>query len=120
MEPEDAFVAALERTIARDSEQLGGVHVRDLLTGCAGLDLEPAEEFMASLKRRHAEVFKEFRFVPWLDDALQAYSELESIPLALIPESYEDRLAFLAKTIGAKGDLGASTSAEGSLEGGGW
>jgi hypothetical protein len=82
--------------------------------------LEPAEEFMASLKRRHAEVFKEFRFVPWLDDALQAYSELESIPLALIPESYEDRLAFLAKTIGAEGDLGASTSAEGSLEGGGW
>merc|ERR1711924_271842 len=63
----------------------GGVHVRDLLTGCAGLELEPADEFMAALKRRHTEVFKEFRFVPWLDDALHAYSELEGIPLALIP-----------------------------------
>jgi len=127
VEPEDAFVAALQRTVARDAEQLGGVHVRDLLTGCAGLDLEPADEFMAALKRRHTEVFKEFRFVPWLDDALHAYSELEGIPLALIPESYEDRLSFLAKTVGAEDGV-ASTSAEGrsppelggSLEGDGW
>ena len=89
--------------------------------------MEPADEFMAALKRRHTEVFKEFRFVPWLDDALHAYSELEGIPLALIPESYEDRLSFLAKTVGAEDGV-ASTSAEGrsppelggSLEGDGW
>ena len=120
MHPGDAFVAALERTVARDAAQLGGVHVRDLLTGFSGLDLEPAEECMSALKRRHAEVFKEFRFVPWLDDALQAYSELDGIPLSLIPDSYEDRLAFLAKTIGMPGGVAEVTEDSEEEDDDGW
>ena len=100
-----SFTAAMVEEVTRGAHLLSGSLVRNVLTACAGLDIEPGDAFLAAVKARHAEVLEEFRFVPWLNDALQAYSELLEFPLGLIPEDYDAKVELLRKIVQDEAEL---------------
>jgi len=101
-EPDEELTSLMVDEVTQGAHLLSGSFVRNILVACAGLDIEPGAAFMEAVRRRQLEVFDEFRFVPWLNDSLQAYSELQGIPLALLPEEYEDRVTYLEGIL--KGD----------------
>ena len=103
--PTASFTAAMVEEVTRGAHLLSGSLVRNVLTACAGLDIEPGDAFLAAVKARHAEVLEEFRFVPWLNDALQAYSELLEFPLGLIPEDYDAKVELLRKIVQDEAEL---------------
>ena len=103
--PAASFTAAMVEEVTRGAHLLSGSLVRNVLTACAGLDIEPGDAFLAAVKARHAEVLEEFRFVPWLNDALQAYSELLEFPLGLIPEDYDAKVELLRKIVQDEAEL---------------